>query len=303
MLALGISVTRFQQDAIFQNARFSQIQSVLAPKVTGTVNLHNATLGHDLDFFVMTSSTVAAMGTPSQGAYCAGNAFQNAFARHRKAQGLTATTFAVGLIKEVGIIREVTPFQQMLERVGSYGISETELLQLLEIVFHPDAQLDFQSSDPLSSSQMSIGFEPARLFSKYAQPGRMSDLLWHTNPQFQAIIQAVSDHSLSSSSQLKSTSSIRANIELACDPTEARAIALDGVIEHLARLLGLEKQDISPQTPIVRYGIDSLIAAEIRTWLMKTFGVELSLLQFLSSSMKVDDIVEAILIQTSKEVK
>ncbi|KAJ5114168.1 polyketide synthase [Penicillium angulare] len=70
------------------------------------------------------------------------------------------------------------------------------------------------------------------------------------------------------------------------------------MVEHLARLLGLEKQDISPQAPIARYGIDSLIAAEMRTWLMKTFGVELTLLQLLSTTMKVDDIVEAILAQT-----
>ncbi|KAJ5266789.1 polyketide synthase [Penicillium angulare] len=287
-------------DAVFRNAQHSQIQSVLAPKVTGTLNLHDATLGHDLDFFLMTSSTVAAMGTLAQGAYCGANAFQDAFARHRKAQGLPATTFAVGLIKEIGFIREATPFQQMLERVGSFGISETEFLQLLETVLHPDAQFGFHSADPLSSAQISIGFEPARLHSKFAQHGRMSDLVWHSNPHFQSIIQAVCDQSSSSSSQSKSTSSIRANIETASTETEARNIALDGVVEHLARLLGLEKQDVNSQAPITRYGIDSLIAAEMRTWLMKTFGVEMTLLQLLSTSVKSDDIVESIIMQTWK---
>src|SRR2546423_594426 len=41
-------------------------------------------------------------------------------------------------------------------------------------------------------------------------------------------------------------------------------------------------------------GLDSLIAAELRNWLFKTFGVEVDLLQLLGKAMRIDDIAELV---------
>ncbi len=65
-------------------------ESVLAPKVTGTWNLHEATLGDDLGFFVMASSRSCLTGAPGQTDYTAANAYLNAFAHYRRARGLPA---------------------------------------------------------------------------------------------------------------------------------------------------------------------------------------------------------------------
>ncbi|MDB6037326.1 MAG: hypothetical protein JWM99_1167, partial [Verrucomicrobiales bacterium] len=58
------------------------IETVLGPKVTGTVNLDEATRDLHLDFFVLFSSA-SSLGNPGQGDYAAGNAFLDAFARYR----------------------------------------------------------------------------------------------------------------------------------------------------------------------------------------------------------------------------
>ena len=63
-------------------------ESVLAPKVTGAWNLHKATLGDDLAFFVLASSRTALVGAPGQSDYTAANAYLNAFARYRRSLGL-----------------------------------------------------------------------------------------------------------------------------------------------------------------------------------------------------------------------
>lgn len=71
------------QPPILQGVAWSQVQKVLEPKVIGTVNLHHATKSLPFDFFLMTSSIVGTVGTPSQGAYTAANAFQDSSSRFR----------------------------------------------------------------------------------------------------------------------------------------------------------------------------------------------------------------------------
>ncbi|MEA2488887.1 MAG: polyketide synthase PksN, partial [Acidobacteriota bacterium] len=65
------------------NAEFLQ---VLAPKVTGTMNLDEATRNVDLDFFVLFSAIGAATGNIGQADYAAANGFLDHFAAHRNRQ-------------------------------------------------------------------------------------------------------------------------------------------------------------------------------------------------------------------------
>ncbi|KAF3469296.1 SDR family NAD(P)-dependent oxidoreductase [Streptomyces sp. Tu 3180] len=65
-----------------------RFREVLAPKVSGLVNLDEATGDLDLDFFVAFSSGAAVTGNVGQADYAAANAFMDAFAEYR--QGLVA---------------------------------------------------------------------------------------------------------------------------------------------------------------------------------------------------------------------
>lgn len=60
-----------------------EIRNVLAPKVAGTVNLDEASRAVDLDFLVLFSSIVGAMGSPGMADYAAANAFMDHYASHR----------------------------------------------------------------------------------------------------------------------------------------------------------------------------------------------------------------------------
>lgn len=71
-----------QAAAVFGNKHFSEMtlddfDNVLQPKVRGTRNLHEASvdLELDLDFFVMTSSTIGVLGASTQSHYAAANAY------------------------------------------------------------------------------------------------------------------------------------------------------------------------------------------------------------------------------------
>ena len=60
-----------------------ELLAVLAPKVTGLVNLDEASQDLDLDLFVLFSSMAGVIGNPGQADYAAGNAFMDAYAGYR----------------------------------------------------------------------------------------------------------------------------------------------------------------------------------------------------------------------------
>ncbi|TMC16897.1 MAG: SDR family NAD(P)-dependent oxidoreductase, partial [Chloroflexi bacterium] len=60
-----------------------EIEHVLAPKVTGLVNLDQASRDLSLDFFLLFSSLVGALGNVGQADYAAANAFMDRYARYR----------------------------------------------------------------------------------------------------------------------------------------------------------------------------------------------------------------------------
>ncbi|MGE0864419.1 MAG: SDR family NAD(P)-dependent oxidoreductase, partial [Vicinamibacterales bacterium] len=78
-------------DGILHRQTGARFAAVLAPKVLGAWNLHHATRGLPLRHFVLYSSAASLFGSAGQTAYAAGNAFLDALAHVRHAQGLPAT--------------------------------------------------------------------------------------------------------------------------------------------------------------------------------------------------------------------
>ncbi|KAK2616187.1 hypothetical protein QQS21_000819 [Conoideocrella luteorostrata] len=290
-------------DSWFNQTTYELVQSVLAPKLTGTVNLHYATKHLPLDFFLLTSSITGVIGTPAQAAYAAGNAFQDAFARFRHEQGLPATALALGLIQEVGSISNQPGIQQQLQRNATYGISETEFLQLLDGAMCQSqlSQLnpsDLVKLDPSCVSQILTGFEPGR-FIPYVAADKMKEIKWHNNSRFQYVMRAILEsadesHLTTPDRPEEIVSSPAAQLQQASSAEEKLVVVRHAITSHIASLLNLDANDIDCNKPMTEYGIDSLVAAELRNWLIRTFGVVFTLLQLLSKLTQIEEIVVVI---------
>jgi len=81
------------RDSFVLNKTREEMESVLAAKVMGTLNLDRATQDEDLDLFVLFSSVAGALGSPGQCDYAFANNFMDAFAAQRQALVSTGERF------------------------------------------------------------------------------------------------------------------------------------------------------------------------------------------------------------------
>ncbi|MFF7725386.1 type I polyketide synthase [Streptomyces sp. NPDC008001] len=109
-----------------------RMATVLRPKVDAVLNLHELTSG--LSAFVVFSSVSGILGSAGQANYAAANTFLDAFAEHRRAHGLPATSLAWGLWGQGSGMADRLDQADLtrLKRVGLAPIAVDEGLRLFD---------------------------------------------------------------------------------------------------------------------------------------------------------------------------
>ncbi len=125
------------QPEIINKLTVDAVERVLGPKVRGTEVLAAGIASDQPDFVLLCSSIDTIRGSFSQSAYCAANAFQDAFAAHMKLSGQHYMSINWDVWREVGMAARVEVSPAMTEfwrHELSMGITSSEGRQILNAV-------------------------------------------------------------------------------------------------------------------------------------------------------------------------
>ena len=236
----------------FDDARFT---SVFGPKALGAWNLHEATSGIDLDFFVMFSSMAAVVGNPGQGNYTAANAFLDRLAWLRKAQGLPGLSVDWGPWAEIGM--SATASGQRIFEFGIGSITPDRGIEALGRLLPDDrAQI------------MVLPVDWPRFLTLL--PGARSDPFLS---EIRAAVDLGADAAKGGGEALTTL--------LAAAPEERHELLVEFIRGELARVLELRPEDLPVQQPLNTVGLDSLMALELKNKVEAGLSIDLPIMSLI----------------------
>lgn len=231
---------------------------VMQSKAQSALWLHQATQEIELDHFVLFSSFAGLIGNSKQAAYVSANSFLDGLTWHRRALGLPALSINWGAISDTGIIARDEKLEQFMRYMGLRGMETREALQWLERAMRRDI------------TQLGIS-----LVSSWADWARY-ETLSHQSPRFIELIASDTEASNDASERLRE--------EIVALPETERFAVLSGLIVSLiADELEASSDTVSIDRPILEFGIDSLMAAEIQVVLKNNLGISVSVIEILNN--------------------
>ncbi|MGW0517514.1 type I polyketide synthase [Crossiella sp. NPDC003009] len=116
-------------DGVIDSLTSDSFARVLAVKCAAAQHLHELTA--DLDAFVLFTSTAGVIGAAGQANYAAANAYLNALARSRRANGLPATAVAWGPWAGAGMAAEAGAATERMRRAGLFPLPPSRAVEAL----------------------------------------------------------------------------------------------------------------------------------------------------------------------------
>ncbi|CAK4032116.1 polyketide synthase [Lecanosticta acicola] len=292
-------------EAIFSNMSNKYWHTGIDPKVQGTWHLYNSlkAVGGEgsLDFFLFTSSVSGSVGTATESNYCAANHVLDQFARYLRRQGLPAVSVGLGMISEVGYLHDNPEIEALLLRRGIQAIDADELVQLIDFALSSSKKLGIHHAhDDLAASHLLTGLEAFGL-KELRKQGFEGSLPTMDDPRAAILASAVEGDGDGSAGPVQSG---RLPVEVAKE-VEAGASLHEAVLNHIRRRFGnlvLMKYDaVNVQKALADYGMDSMIAAEFRTWFYQNLAVDIPLLLLLGQTCTLETLRDLAVTELEKE--
>ena len=256
------------RDALFENMSFADWQLNIMPRVQGALNLHHCLADADLDFYLILGSLGGIIGTVGQSAYAATNTFYDAFVSHRKDLGLPACVIDIGKIENVGYVAENKDREAEMNFQGFDSLVEDELLALVK------AHITGAFSD--NNNQQTI--TGLRLSPDKPLPA------WASDPKFRNMLASVQSGASAEAGAGAKHLPIRDSLKVVGSPEQAVELICHALLEKLSRLLMIAVEDLDMKKPVVAYGLDSLVAGELRNWITADLGANLPLMELMNSA-------------------
>ncbi|XP_060638440.2 phthioceranic/hydroxyphthioceranic acid synthase-like [Anolis sagrei] len=243
-------------DAVLEALTLDTFEKVLSPKVAGAINLHYATEGQDLDYFVCYSSISSFLGNSMQANYAAANSFLDLFCHYRRNYGLAGQSINWGALN-LGVLEDQNDIQNLLE---SRGIATLQLNEIYEYL---------KTSLLLNNTQQAVAKLNFRALSSH---------YLSRNPAFKSRMYTITGEFIGNDAELPGKT-----VAHALAPGQAE----DYVVSLISQLTGADTSDISMNTFLFSAGIDSMIAMSLQNHIFQELKIDVPLVKLLDPETTV----------------
>lgn len=231
-------------DALLANLTPARIATALRPKLLGANHLDELTRTDALDYFVLYSSITTMIGNPGQSAYVAGNAYLEELVRERRRNGLPALAVGWGAISDVGYLaRQSDAAKAIALRTGGGGLTASTALAALGRLL---------AGGPRSVAECVVHVAPM----SWSTATRTLKTL--SGPSYRLMQQLARQEG----SDQAGVDDIATAIE-GLDDEAALAVIVSALTREVGRILRLPVDSINPRRPLMDFGMDSLMSAEL----------------------------------------
>ncbi|RLV10395.1 polyketide synthase [Streptomyces griseocarneus] len=245
------------EDGVIDGLTPDQMDRVLRLKVDATRHLHELTRGLELSAFVLFSHFSAVFGAPGQGNQAPGNAYLQAFAERRRAEGLPATTLSWGPWGDGSAVDGAVG-----DRMRRHGINEMAPEQAVTALRHA---LD---RDETALTVIDMDW---RRFTLAFTADRPRPLL-HELPEARQVVEEMRAEASAADAAGPALAQQLAGLP----ETERERVLLELVRSAVAAVLGhADASTIEAGRAFKELGFDSLTAVELRNRLGAAAGLKL----------------------------
>jgi len=244
------------EDGLISQLNHERLRRVLAPKIAGAWALDAATREDPLDFFVLFSSFASIVGNIGQGNYAAANAFLDALAHRRRAEGRPALAVNWGAIAARGYVAQHAEIEQHFRRQGLCSFPPDQAFAVLKTLLRCEA------------THVGVVDIDWATWGRYAPDIARS-------PRFAHLVKE-------ERTQDAGGANFRKKLR-AAPTTERKEILVKSMQEQLSAVLGLEAERIDANQELSALGLDSLMAVEFSCLMEDRLGFKLSTIELIQA--------------------
>ena len=236
-------------DAFLPALDTARFAAVLDPKWGGAEALDALTRTDPVELFLLFSSITTVLGNPGQASYVAANAALEALAERRQAEGLPALAIGWGPIGDAGYLaRSPEVSEALARRLGTAHLNAADALDVLPAM--------------LASGEAVVHY--AELAG-----ARRAQLPLLGSPLYEALALR--------GAEVDGPAGDLRTIIAGRTPEDARRVVAEALAHEVAAILQLPPGQVDITRPLASFGMDSLMAVELRTAVEARFGVNVPL--------------------------
>lgn len=266
------------RDGLFETMSYENWIQATTPKVQGSWNLHEL-MPHDLDFFIMLSSLAGILGNRGQSNYCAGNTYQDQLAHYRRSLGLPGQVVDLGAIGGLGWFEENKEDLKFAETMQNLIVRADEFYALMK-----SAITGYSHGGNRVPTQIVTGVGSGGLNKANRAAGAKVDYYWLNESPRMSYLRQLDLHSTLQAEEGDEMGELKGSLTAVTTHAQATDLIQNAVASKLAKSMMIAVDEIDVNRPVSSYGVDSLVAAEMRNWCFRDLKADISVFELLSGN-------------------